>query len=197
MAKRQKKGDGALKNKKVGRKPAHQNKFKFRHNKNSSQTAVIAAITLTGLCRKCQNVIEWRKQYRKYKVLKAPKKCTHCHEKKIHRAYHILCRDCATSLGVCSKCKLKTNHLKEIEPKDVSFDELTKQFHKQRIPLRVRRTISRQVERGQLHSGDIRNLMSADGRDKLLAEAEVAGGGDGEAAQTAAVGDSEDITMED
>eukprot|EP01083_Nonionella_stella_P111280 326360_1 len=74
MAKRQKKGDGALKNKKVGRKPAHQNKFKFRHNKNSSQTAVIAAITLTGLCRKCQNVIEWRKQYRKYKVLKAPKK---------------------------------------------------------------------------------------------------------------------------
>ena len=57
-----------LRKKKKGPAPAHQNKFAFHHNPNSSQTAKIEAIPNVGLCPKCVDIIEWKKQYRKYKA---------------------------------------------------------------------------------------------------------------------------------
>jgi hypothetical protein len=57
-----------LRKKKKGPAPVHQNKFAFHHNKNSSVTAKIANIPNVGLCGKCHDIIEWKKQYRKYKA---------------------------------------------------------------------------------------------------------------------------------
>jgi hypothetical protein len=53
-------------------KPAYQNKFAFRHNKNSKKTKKILALKNEGLCRTCTEQIEWRKRYRKYKPMTQP-----------------------------------------------------------------------------------------------------------------------------
>jgi len=47
------------------RAPAHQNSFAFKHNKNSKKTKKIAAIPNVGVCKRCHDIIEWRKKYRK------------------------------------------------------------------------------------------------------------------------------------
>jgi len=50
------------------RAPAHQNSFAFTHNKNSKKTRVIASIPNTGVCKRCHDIIEWRKKYRKVRI---------------------------------------------------------------------------------------------------------------------------------
>ena len=60
---------GRVKPKKKGRPPAHQNKYAFKHNKNSKKTKKILSLPNTGLCKQCHEIIEWRKKYRKYKPL--------------------------------------------------------------------------------------------------------------------------------
>ena len=57
-----------------------------------------------GLCRRCTEKIEWRKQYRKYKPLKQPKTCNLCHQKTVLAAYHTLCGSCATRTNCCPFC---------------------------------------------------------------------------------------------
>ena len=52
----------------------HQNSFAFKHNPKSKKTEVILSRPIQGLCQHCYSVLEWRKQYRKYKPLSAPKK---------------------------------------------------------------------------------------------------------------------------
>ena len=64
------------------RRPAHQNKVAFHHNKNSKKTKVILSLPNEGLCRKCHEVIEWKKAYRKYKPLTQPKKW--CEQQPLH-----------------------------------------------------------------------------------------------------------------
>ena len=87
--------------------PKHQNKKAFYHNPGSKKTAVIAQISHSGLCQRCDKIIAWKKQYRKYKALKHPKKCADCHLRKIGRNYHTVCDDCAVKRGgVCAKCLL-------------------------------------------------------------------------------------------
>lgn len=54
--------------------PKHKNSFAFKHNPNSKKTKVILAINHAGLCAHCNEIIEWRKKYRKYKPLKHPRK---------------------------------------------------------------------------------------------------------------------------
>ena len=54
--------------------PAHQNKFAFKHNPGSKLTKKILAAPIVGLCRRCSEIVEWRKKYRKYKPLTAPGK---------------------------------------------------------------------------------------------------------------------------
>lgn len=62
-------GSGA---KKEGQK--HQNKFAWRPNKNSKIDKKIKALPVYGLCKRCTEVILWRKKFRKYKPLTAPRK---------------------------------------------------------------------------------------------------------------------------
>ena len=42
----------------------------YYHNPKSKKTARILSINHSGLCKRCNEVIEWKKQYRKYKPLK-------------------------------------------------------------------------------------------------------------------------------
>uniref|UniRef100_A0A6T6VFD4 Uncharacterized protein n=1 Tax=Bicosoecida sp. CB-2014 TaxID=1486930 RepID=A0A6T6VFD4_9STRA len=84
--------------------PKHKNSFAFKHNKNSKKTKKILGIDHHGLCSRCSEIIEWKKKYRKYKPLKAPKKCNGCDRRSIAKAYHTLCDDCARSRSVCAKC---------------------------------------------------------------------------------------------
>lgn len=45
--------------------PAHQNRFAFRHNKNSKLTKKInATVTTGGICTKCTEKVEWRMNVR-------------------------------------------------------------------------------------------------------------------------------------
>ncbi|KAH9387296.1 uncharacterized protein NEMAJ01_2192 [Nematocida major] len=88
------------------RKPAHQNTFAFRHNPNSALTKEIAAIPITGLCRRCTEKINWRKQYRKYKIQTHISRCTICLQKSIKLAYNIVCEPCGESKKVCRMCRV-------------------------------------------------------------------------------------------
>ena len=59
-------------NKKQGQ--AYKNVTAFKHNKNSKTTRKINALPINGLCQRCFDIVQWRKSFRKYKPLTAPKK---------------------------------------------------------------------------------------------------------------------------
>ncbi|GBG26625.1 Hypothetical Protein FCC1311_028462 [Hondaea fermentalgiana] len=83
----------------------HQNTFAYKHNKGSKKTAQILSIQHHGLCDRCDEKIEWRKKFRKYKPIKMPRKCQRCNkEHVVSRAYHLICDDCAKEKHVCPMC---------------------------------------------------------------------------------------------
>eukprot|EP01113_Clastostelium_recurvatum_P039254 TRINITY_DN5979_c0_g2_i2.p1 TRINITY_DN5979_c0_g2~~TRINITY_DN5979_c0_g2_i2.p1 ORF type:complete len:277 (+),score=114.16 TRINITY_DN5979_c0_g2_i2:81-911(+) len=129
--------------------PAHQNKFAFRHNKNSRKSNDIMALPNEGLCPHCYDVIEWKKKYRKYKPLTVPGRCQSCDQKTVRRAYHVLCDECAVKEEICAKC-CKSSVVK----KPITTDEQKKEEQARlRVELanmteRARRTFYRKLERG-------------------------------------------------
>ena len=74
---------------------AHQNSFKFRHNKKSVKTEKIKNSPLDFLCQRCHDILQWKIDYRKYKPLTAMTKCNQCHERNIIKAYRSICDMCA------------------------------------------------------------------------------------------------------
>lgn len=84
--------------------PAHQNKFAFQHNRASRLTHKILSSPINNLCPTCTRVIQWRKQFRKYKPLSVPKRCCRCDGKAVKDAYHVICNGCAGKGNVCAKC---------------------------------------------------------------------------------------------
>ena len=52
----------------------HQNRYAWRHNKNSKMTKKILSAPIVGMCSRCYEIIVWRKKYRKYKPLSQPAK---------------------------------------------------------------------------------------------------------------------------
>mmetsp|Transcript_4611 Transcript_4611/g.8868 ORF Transcript_4611/g.8868 Transcript_4611/m.8868 type:complete len:290 (-) Transcript_4611:83-952(-) len=112
-----------------GRKPAHQNTFAFRHNPKSKLTEKILASPNVGVCRRCHDKIEWRKQYRKYKPLTQPGKCNLCQQKNVVAAYHTICTNCATSDKAREKMRSLAKESKDklVESQEViSTDEAFK-----------------------------------------------------------------------
>lgn len=53
---------------------AHQNSTSWKANKNSKKSLQIANLPVYGLCKRCTDVILWRKKYKKYKPLTILKK---------------------------------------------------------------------------------------------------------------------------
>lgn len=94
------------------RKTAHQNKFAFKHNKNSVKTARLIKLPNKTLncCPSCVKQIQWRVNYRKYKPLKQPKRCNNCDgkgSKGVLSAYHTVCAKCAKKKNMCAKCTMQ------------------------------------------------------------------------------------------
>ena len=88
---------------------SYQNKFTFRHNKNSKLTKVIQKVPLDHLCKRCLDKLEWRIDYRKYKPLSAAARCNLCMEKTIYKAYRTICDNCSHTKKICAKCTLPVN----------------------------------------------------------------------------------------
>ena len=79
--------------KKTGQK--YKNKTKFKLNEESKLTKRILATPLDHLCQRCYDQIKWKIDYKKYKPLSQPGKCTDCGKKNVLKAYRALCDPCA------------------------------------------------------------------------------------------------------
>uniref|UniRef100_A0A8C2T7S9 Chromosome 9 open reading frame 85 n=1 Tax=Coturnix japonica TaxID=93934 RepID=A0A8C2T7S9_COTJA len=84
----------------------HQNVRAFKNDKydTSARLKKINAKLHDGVCQHCKDILEWRVKFSKYKLLSKPKKCVKCLQKAVKDPYHIICRPCASKLGVCAKC---------------------------------------------------------------------------------------------
>ena len=142
----------------TGRVPKYQNKVAFTPNPNgkSKKTKKIMEQPITGLCQRCTEQIEWRKQYRKYKPLKTPATCRECRQKTVVAAYHNLCKPCADAKGVCAKCCGEEEIVNVEQPdRSVEIDAKMKTFKE-----RTKRTILRKLEKGEIEPVDVLNMVS-------------------------------------
>ncbi|KAJ2161679.1 hypothetical protein GGF46_001272 [Coemansia sp. RSA 552] len=147
--------------------PKYKNKVAFTHNKGSKKTQKILALPVDGLCRRCTDQILWRKQYRKYKPLTAPKKCVSCQLKKVKKAYHVLCDDCARDKAVCAKC---TEEHRLVE--DRGLNPMTRQEREKEeqdldrklssMRERQRRSYLRKLDRGDIEPADVPDVGASD-----------------------------------
>jgi hypothetical protein len=149
-----------------GKRPAHQNKFKFYHNPNSKKTIQILAIQHRGLCNRCEQQIEWRKTYRKYKPLKEPNRCAACEQTNVMRAYHILCDSCSRGRGVCAKCLTECDSAKQA--RTVTEADILQLFKVSSAPERFKRSMQRNWERGMVHNRDVAMLLQEAEQGNLL-----------------------------
>ncbi|KAI6660673.1 hypothetical protein LOD99_10353 [Oopsacas minuta] len=79
---------------------------------------------VTGLCKRCTEIIQWKIKYGKYKALSVPKKCLNCGMKSVTRAYFTICKECADDKGCCGKCQGDNAIGSFPESKDVKVKEL-------------------------------------------------------------------------
>ncbi|XP_013195419.2 uncharacterized protein C9orf85 homolog [Amyelois transitella] len=124
----------------------HQNKTVFKNDLHdtSHKTKFINSLEITGVCKRCKDIIDWKIKYKKYKPLTAPRKCVGCEQKAIKYAYHLLCTKCVTEKNVCAKCCKPV----EIEEKDVTTqgDTDIQQLLKG-LPERKRRSLLRYINK--------------------------------------------------
>lgn len=87
----------------------YQNSTSYRNNlhDNSKKTKKINSTEVAEVCKRCQEIIEWKIKYKKYKPLSQAKTCTKCHNKAVKDAYHTICIPCASNMEVCCKCGKK------------------------------------------------------------------------------------------
>ncbi|KAJ8734785.1 hypothetical protein PYW08_014035 [Mythimna loreyi] len=125
----------------------HQNKTAFKndlHDK-SHKTKFLNSLEITGVCKRCKDILEWKIKYKKYKPLTAPRKCVACEQKTVKHAYHMLCSKCASDKKTCAKC------CKPVESEDSSVVEEPQSTDLKAmlkdLPERKRRTIMRIINK--------------------------------------------------
>ena len=129
--------------------PIHQNKTKWvpsRADKHNTLRATVEALPNEGVCRRCHDQIEWKKEYGKYKPLKQPAKCVRCSKKAVELAYHMICPACSISRHVCAKCEA------DLPPPGEDDDDDTKMPDASELAgmtERQRRNLVRKAERAQ------------------------------------------------
>lgn len=136
------------------------------HDKTPQQKR-INSLHISEVCQHCKGVIEWKIKYKKYKPLTQPKTCTKCQQKKIRKAYHVLCRDCALEAKVCAKC-LKSAEEVEIEPpQPTPEEELKLKVEMERLiksfPERKRRAFLRYMEKGKKEQEELEEKENGTG----------------------------------
>lgn len=135
-----------------------QNLTSFRHNKNSRLTKKIEKLPIQNLCGKCHAQMEWRKRYRKYKPLTIPKRCITCLAKTVRDAYHVVCDECTSTN--CAKCLGPIVDVPSLEndaaigAERAALEEIIKGTV---CSERVRRTLMRKLERGEMEV--VRRMM--------------------------------------
>lgn len=85
----------------------YQNTVAFNNVKYGIDTKMekILGAPVGAVCKRCKEKIEWRKKFKKYKILSAPACCEKCKKKSIRHSYHRMCLDCAGAAQVCAMCK--------------------------------------------------------------------------------------------
>lgn len=88
------------------RSQKHQNKMAYKNDLHtkSNKTKFLNSLSISGVCKRCKDILDWKIKYNKYKTLTAPRKCVACEEKTVKYAYHVLCGKCAGEKNVCAKC---------------------------------------------------------------------------------------------
>jgi len=130
--------------KKQGQK--YQNRFAFKHNKNSMLTRKIRTSPLDFLCKKCFTILEWKITFRKYKPLTTPSKCNTCSLKTIYKAYRTMCDGCAVPGKLCSKCGDKVNEYVKQKKKNIK-DRILDLI--EALPERYKKTAMRKYNDGE------------------------------------------------
>ena len=152
--------NGEKKKGKVGsysRKPKHQNSFAFKHNPGSKKTAAIREIVHGGLCKRCNEKVEWKKKYRKYKPLKKPSKCNGCGQLEVRKAYHTLCEGCATERECCAWCCEKKEIVRTTQIATIENAKKRAEVEKLLGDLKERkkRTLTRKYETKELGAEEV------------------------------------------
>ncbi|KAK2555383.1 Uncharacterized protein P5673_023023 [Acropora cervicornis] len=136
--------------KKKGQKYQNTVAFKNDLHDKSRKTKEINSLVVTGVCARCREVIEWRKKFKKYKPLTAPKKCVKCLQKTVIQAYHIMCSKCAGVAKVCEKCGEEKEIMAKSMPSSAekASQESMLQQEIKAMSERQRRTYFRHLEKG-------------------------------------------------
>jgi hypothetical protein len=128
--------------------------FKNDLHDTSSKIKQMNDIEITNVCAKCKNILEWKIKFKKYKILKAPKKCTQCEQKTVKSPYHIICIPCAERLKVCPKCGKVEEIVKRATPDKQKLDSDLQNLVKG-LPERKRRTFLRYMSQKEMSNGKI------------------------------------------
>ncbi|KAG5535201.1 hypothetical protein RHGRI_023103 [Rhododendron griersonianum] len=132
--------------------PLHQNKFAWKPNQGVkiNETEVGGKFRplseVTGVCPRCKDQIEWKRNQR-------------CSKRAVRQAYHNLCTACAKEQKVCAKCSCRVGQIvgrflflkymdsAEVEAEQKMLEEAIKNARE-----RDRRTLLRSMNKGKSHS---------------------------------------------
>jgi hypothetical protein len=126
--------------------------FKNDLHDTSSKIKKMNDIEIMNVCAKCKNILEWKIKFKKYKFVKAPKKCTKCEQKSVKYAYHIMCGPCAERLKVCPKCGKLEEIVRKTVPDQQKLDGELQNFVRD-LSERKRRTFLRFISKKENHNG--------------------------------------------
>eukprot|EP00122_Pirum_gemmata_P020828 Pgem_evm1s19443 len=133
----------------------HQNTHSFSHNSKSKKSERIMNFQSDGVCHKCKENLEWRKKYRKYKPLTAPKICLTCKKRTITKAYRTRCNDCALKEKVCAKCGDQEMSIPiALTTEEQKKEEAELEARIKGMSERERRTYYRKLDRGDFDEKD-------------------------------------------
>ncbi|XP_074651698.1 uncharacterized protein C9orf85 homolog [Tubulanus polymorphus] len=141
-------------NSKRTRGQKYQNKSAFKNNLHdtSKMTKLLNELAVTGVCKHCSEIIDWKIKYKKYKPLTQAKKCTKCLQKTVKKAYYIICEPCAKKHEVCAKCGKNEEIVQEPLPSEAEEARMQSQFEQELklLPERKRKTFLRLQASGKL-----------------------------------------------
>ena len=153
---------------KKGKKPKHQNDYKFKIDKNPHKIMIQQKAQLTNLCEHCFAKIKWKIEYGKYKPLTNPSKCVKCLEKNIVKAYRILCDKCSKENGICSKCGSSCTFMKAHTSKEENEAKFEKVKHiLEGLKEREKKTIMRQLLKDEIEYVEGEGLVYTENGKKI------------------------------
>ncbi|XP_021182606.3 uncharacterized protein C9orf85 homolog [Helicoverpa armigera] len=146
----------------------HQNRTAFKNDLHdtSHKTKFLNSLEISGVCKRCKDILEWKIKYKKYKPLTAPRKCVGCEQKTVKHAYHMLCSKCASEKHICAKC-CKPVESQETETVEQIPNNDLKAMLKD-LPERKRRTILRTISKQEDGKQTLTPELKAQIEDMLL-----------------------------